>query len=328
MRLPIIATVMFSILCGTVAGTRGSACHRSPHRPLFVWAEWPEIEAPEEWALYFQTLLGFVSGNCGNFLIPKIVMRVTHPTWDGLFTVSTASAFYTEFLTKLPAHVQLRLYPYMHTEKAAKRWADYRPHGRPLQSVFEYTNEWNTLLAQEGSPVRITGIVVDGEERHNFEAEQPRVTAYKRTYGIPRFAVAIGFDAHSHRSFYPLADEFYMEMYDFYDVRYDEKPPRLVELHHRDRPHTAMDKLHTKSLFPFIESYRDPRMHFMWSVQAKSKLDCIFPLEGTCGSKDDFGWFTATDFNSFLGLVQEQYPELRGRSHGIFQFNFVPPSWL
>ena len=278
--------------------------------------------------MYFDTLLGFVSGNCGNFVVPKIVMRVTSPVWEGLFDITSESAFFTDFLVRIPRGVEIRIYPYMHKELAVRRWADYSKRGHPLEGVFMYAHNWNKLLSKLGLPARISGVVVDGEERDGFDREQPNVARYKKKYHIHRFAVAIGFDAHRHRDFYPAADEFYMEMYDFYDVNRPVKPAIPVETSPADNPHTFLEKAHALSLFPFIETYNDPRMHFMWSVQARSKPDCIFPLNGTCGSKDDFGWFSAGEFNTFLGLVEDRYPELQGRSHGIFQFSFVPPSWL
>lgn len=330
--LKLISFVLFITSSQNVSastrGSRSAKCERNPSRPLFVWAEWPELYKPTQWRNYFDTLLSFASGNCGNFVIPKIVMRVTDPEWAGLFTVGRESSFFTDFLSRIPEGVDLRIYPYFFTTEAQDKWAAYSGTGRPLEGVFKYAKEWNKLLSKERLPVRITAVVADSEERHGFEAEQRRVPQYKRTYGIPTFAVGIGFDALRHREYYPSADEFYMEMYDFYDVHHEGLPAKRVETSHKDKPHSFLEVLHRKSLHPFVRSYDDPRMHFMWSVQARSKRDCIYPLEGTCGLSDDFGWFSAGDFNTFMGLVQERYPVFSGRSHGIFQFNYVPPSWL
>jgi hypothetical protein len=303
-------------------------CRTSAIRPLFVWAEWPEIYRPSEWRNYFDTLLGFAAGNCGNFAVPKIIIRVTDPEWEGLFRVERESYFFTDFLARIPRGVEIRIYPYLYTQKAQQKWANYSGHARPLQGVFKFAHEWNKILSKDKLPARIGGIVVDGEERHGFDREQPRVAHYKKHYGVPTFAVGIGFDAHKHREFYPSADEFYMEMYDFYDVNHHGKPVKRVHVSPSDKAHTFLETLDRKSLHPFIGTYRDPRMHFMWSVQSMSKDDCIYPLESKCGLGDDFGWFSAPEFNNFLGLVQERYPVLAGRSHGIFQFNYMPPSWL
>lgn len=328
MRFMQVAFLLLSFLAVTSTAARAERCPRAESRPLFIWAEWPELYEPSHWKAYFDTLLGFTSGNCGNFEVPKIVLRVTKPEWDGLFTVSKESSLYKDFLVRLPPSVELRIYPYMFTPEAQGNWTVYSDHALPLDGVFKYAHAWNQLLSREKSHVRIRGIVTDGEERHAFDHEQRRIPHYKRHYGIPVFAVAIGFECFKHMAFYPHADEYYMEMYDWYHVLHEGKNAPLIQTSPRDTPETFLAKLHKHALHPFVARYGDPRFHFMWSVQAKSKIDCIFPLNGSCGSKDDFGWFTAAQFNQFLGLIQEKYPTLARRSHGLFQFNFVPPSWL
>ena len=150
---------------------------------------------------------------------------------------------------------------------------------------------------------------------------------YKSTYGIGSFGVAIGYDATGSAASYPMADAFYLEMYDFY---VNNAPTlTLVQVNANDNPPTFVDKLVKNVLGPYVSKYGDARFHFMWSVQAKSSANCIYPLSGrSCGSSDDFGLFSAPEFNQFLQQVQQKYPVLAGRDHGIFQFNFLPPSWF
>ena len=109
-----------------VAATCGSLGSQS----LFVWAEWPELSGPSDWTSYYRKLLAFVHGNCGNFAVGKLVVRVTNPTITGLWTVSTSSVFYTELLSKLPSNVQLSVYPYLLDAGARAAWSST---GTPLK---------------------------------------------------------------------------------------------------------------------------------------------------------------------------------------------------
>ena len=297
-----------------------------PGRPLFVWVEWPEIYTAREWRSFFDQLLGFSLTNRGNFVTSHIVIRVMNPQWEGLFPVSPDSAFYTDFLARLPEGIELRIYPYVFTKKYQRKWAAYSGTGRALEGVFKYANDWNIMLASMGNAARFSAVVLDHEEEHGFIGEQDRVSTYKEMYGIPILGVALGFDAVSHSHKFPFANEFYLEMYDFYKV--DATDIELVETEPGEGPETFLTRLKRLSLVPSIaRTYRDPRLHFMWSVQSRTN-NCIYPLEGVCGQKNDFGIFSAPEFNTFLGMVQEQIPILSERSHGIFQFCFVPPSWL
>lgn len=287
-----------------------------------MWTEWPGQAGA---AQYYSQLLRFVRGNCGNFGVTRIILRITNPSIPGVWTVDASSTLFVSFLSLLPSSVELHMYPYLLDAVAQSNWSAYRGTGQPLEGVFKYAADWNLLLSSRGSAARISGIALDGEENQGFSSELPHVATYKSKYSIAKLGVAIGFDQPGAVSKYPQADDFYVEMYDFYVV--DAPKLTLVQTAATDTPESFLATLDSEVLYPFVGKYADSRLHFMWSVQAKSRTDCLYPLGSGCGSSDDFGMFTAPAFNEFLRMAQAKYPVLAGRNHGIFQFSFVPPSW-
>lgn len=310
----------------TVSASPQTPCGSGPSRPLFIWAEWPDLEGEDAWSAYYAQVLHFMARNCGNFRVTRLIMRVMDPFTQGLWDVSESASFYVDFLSKLPSSVELRIYPYVLDAKAQAFWATYSGSSKPLEGVFKYVGVWNTFLASKGASVRIGGVVVDGEERKGFFQELPSLPTYKSTYNVPNFGVAIGFDTIGSVSQYLATDEFYLEMYDFYVV--SAPTLTLVQTTRADTPSGYLSSLDTKTLNYFESKYGDPRFQFMWSVQAKSSAACLYPLSFGCGSSDDFGLFSAQDFGTFLDLAQSKYPLMAGRNHGIFQFSFVPKTWL
>ncbi len=284
------------------------------------------MEGKAAWSAYYGKVIGFIAKNCGNFQVTRLIMRVMEPFTQGLWEISDASSFYVDFLSKLPSNVELRIYPYLLDAKAQGFWSTYSGKATPLEGVFKYARDWNSWLAAKGAGIRIGGIVVDGEERKGFDRELSSLGTYKSTYGVAIFGVAIGFDTVGSVAQYMATDEFYLEMYDFYVV----SAPKLtlVQTSPSDSPNGFLANLDKQTLAGFASKYSDPRFQFMWSVQAKSSSNCIYPLGSGCGTSDDFGHFSAQDFGTFLDLAQARYPLMAGRSHGIFQFSFVPPSWL
>ena len=288
-----------------------------------MWAEWPSLNGEDDWTRYYNTMLGFINSNCGNFKVTEVILRVTDPTIENLWVVSRSSVLYTAFLSQVPFSVSLKLYPYLLSAKAQAAWNSYESASTPLEGVFKYAAAWNALLGTS----KFSGVVVDGEEKVGFKDAIPNLASYKSMNSISTFGVAIGYDASGQVASYPGADEIYMELYDFYV----NNAPRLTLVQvdsSNDTPSAFVETLVKNVLEPYVSKYTDSKMKFMWSVQAKSQQSCLYPLGSGCGSSDDFGLFTAPAFNQFIQLITAQYPVLSGRSHGIFQFSFVPVSWL
>lgn len=291
-----------------------SVCGSTSSRPLFIWAEWPHLPTSADEAAYFAKMLSFINGNCGNFRITRLVMRVMNPS--DIWTVGTSSLFYTAFLSKLPANVELFVYPYLLTSASQALWGF-----RPLEGVFKFASDWNKIPG-----VRISGITLDLEEKNGFGSELSSVTQYKATYGIGKFGLAIGYDAIGSAVSYPYVDEFFIELYDFYVN--DARTLTLVQAASVPSPSAFLAVLTRDVLGPYVAKYTDPRFNFMWSVQAKSSTNCFFPLGSGCGSSNDFGsGWSAQAFGQFLADLTTQYPVFAGRSHGLFQFSFIPNAW-
>lgn len=306
--------------------TRGvSQCGTGPSRALFIWAEWPSLNDAAAYSSYFAKLLAFIGSNCGNFGITKLILRVMDPFTSGLSIISETSSLFTDFLAIAPPNLELRLYPYLLDASAQSLWSSYSATGSPLEGVFKYAADWNTFLAAKGKGIRFGGIVVDGEEKKGFIGELSSVVDYKSKYSIPRFGVAIGFDTVSSISQYPSTDEFYLEMYDFYVT--SSPTLSLIQNSPNQTPADFLATLDQNTLSSIVSKYTDPRFQFMWSVQARSGSACFYPLGSACGTKDDFGVFSAADFGTFLDLAMAKYPQLSGKNHGIFQFSFLPKSW-
>lgn len=262
--------------------------------------------------------------------------------------MSTESVFYTHLLARVPQGVEIHVMPYLPDERASiQEWIDYGGSPVPLENGFKYVRDWNDLLASQGISTRISGVVVDNEEKGaRAIADAHLLPDMKTRYasgGIRqlRFGLSISYTMGGYSSD-PYVDDYYVEMYDFYvhdsyppvDVRAD--APALL-----NNPRAFMDKLDRDVWYPHLIKYSDPRISFMWSSQNGDSKDCIYPLaSGFCGpikydifQKEtdrtvDFGSWTSIKFNEFLRMLPERHPVFHGRSHGLFQFSLIPNSWF
>jgi hypothetical protein len=291
---------------------------------MFIWAEWPDIHGAAAYVAYFGKLLRYVSTS--RIPINQIVLRITNPQLgavDNLFNVSTDSIVYKELLSKLPASVDLMMYPYLLASADQAVWKGISGT-TALEGVFKYTSQWNRLLGE----TRFKGVVVDGEEKVGFASDMASAPAYKTKYGVPIFGYTTGYPQVGDLTKYaPSVDLFYLEMYDFYV----ENSPTLKLVQNTDTatPQDFAAKLDSQVWLHAINSYDDPRIMFMWSLQNSASSACIYPLNGSCGSKEDFGTQSIDYFMSFIAEVKTRYPPKFGnKPHGMFQFNFMPTSWF
>jgi hypothetical protein len=307
---------------------------------MFVWAEWPSMAGEADWIAYYTKLLNFARTSPLN--VNRVMLRVLDPVYGtvattretkhDLWTVSVDSVIYTSLLSKLPASVKtFDVYPYLMDVYNQNRWVAAMKTSKPLEAAFKYCGQWNALLKEQGIALRCGGVTVDGEERRGYLTEFPAVNSYKSTYGGLTFGYATGYPQVGVLGSYDsFVDDFFFELYDFW-VR-GIYPAKLVQNSDvaKDDVSGFITKLNGNVWNQYLRYYEHPKARFMWSVQNIASNDCLYP-DGPkrCGIKQDFGAWSINGFLSFVSTIRSMYPTKFGnKQHGIFQFSFVPNSWI
>lgn len=306
---------------------------------MFVWAEWPSMWGEPDWIEYYAKLVSFSSSSPLN--VNKLVLRILDPVYGtvatspetahDLWTVSTSSVIYTQLLTQLPASVTtFDVYPYVMDQYNRDRWMGAMGTTATLEAVFMYCAQWNTLLAQERLSIRCGGVTVDGEERRGYLNELGSVQSYKDRYALS-FGYSTGYpQVGVLGSMGDYVDEFYLQFYDFY-VR-ESATVQLVmntDVGHDDAQ-AYIQRLNDVVWAQYLPYYESPKVRFMWSMQHSTSNACIYPDgPSSCGIKEDFGAWSLNGFLSFVQGVRDMFPTKFGnKPHGVFQFSFVPNSWM
>lgn len=308
----------------------------SPRNDIFLWLEWPTLE-PDQWPLFYDKVIDFISSNCANYRVTRVIARVLtplfHQQYGKLWQVGTDSVFYTNFLSRVPVGVDVQIYPHLVGDDSVEEWISSMKVDTPLEGAYKYVSQWNQLLIRSRSRVVISGIVTDKEESRHFLNDLRRIPAFKEAYsnrGQPslRFGIAMGYtQPDGAPSISPHIDDVYLEMYDFYVDRV--YPPALVDAGTMvNNPHRFLAELDANVWGRYLPFYaRERNLHFMWSSQHRGP-GCLFPNDSNqCGSKDDFGNWDVTKVNEFFALLESRYPSFRSSPKGFFQFSFIPKSW-
>ena len=325
-----------------VAAASPSVVSRTSGGPdsMILWTEWPTLEEGA-WPDYFRKLLEFLTDNCAGIRFHQVIMRVLDPNFQRergeLWQVSRRSSFYVDFLRHLPSSIEVHIYPYLLEEESASKWSGGVDARSALEGVFKYVRDWNNVLIEDGLSVRIRGVVCDKEEGRSFLNDMSTLHRLKDRYSVaggPRlkFGLAIGFDgAGSIPSFTREIDNFYLEMYDWYEYgRHEVEPVFAERFGVVNRPDRFADILEARQqLHRHYERYREhDKIVFMWSLQNHGSNRCLYPLnDGTCGERNDFGSWNGHHFREFLSVLASRESAFAQRQHAMFQFSFVPHSW-
>ena len=306
---------------------------------IFLWLEWPSMTS-SQWKGFYENVLSFMRSNCGGFRVSRVIARVLRPDWQAdsgkLWQVGTDSIFYTEFLAKVPAETEIYVYPYLfHKDHAPAHWTDAMGTATGLEGVYKYVSQWNHLLASVRPEVRISGIVTDYEEHKGFDFDLPNIPGYRQRYSTPgqaplRFGSAFGYDQpYRAGSLSDNIEDIYLEFYDWY--KYNSAPAVLVQQGSRDyvdNVSKSLDKLDRDVWSRYLKGYNQSNIHFMWSLQSTSSKDCLYPLGDKCGTKEDFGTWSAPKVAEFIKSVKERHPEMSFQPHGFYEFSYMPRSWM
>ena len=303
--------------------------------------------------MFYSQLLAFINSNPAGVHVNRVILRVDEPTREArgqpLWQAGPESVLYTNFLSLLPLHVDVKIYPYL-DEWSSATWKHAMGTGTALEAVFKYTSEWNDLLSALRPGLRISGIVTDWEESTmeeggDFNTHMHLIPYYKAMYGeYLTVGTSIGYDC-THwigRDVFRHVDEFYMQMYDWYvektspldniaagDAEYVNQPEKLL---------ATLKGLNV--LKP--ELFASEKFHLMWSVQRADRdlggSTCRYPLTymdkvtkipyQQCGNSNQFGTWQPAQFHAFLNLLKIQHPEFASKSHGIYEFALLPFTWL
>ena len=325
---------------------------------FFLWAEWPEqvADEPHMWEDYYNQMISFIMGNRAGIRVNRLILRVMRPNvkvgHSKLWQVDPEGAFFKFLLARLPAGIEVRIYPYL-DDRYTALWKEDMRTSTATEGVFKYVKQLNALLAAEGVNARVSGVVTDYEEHTHHKGEHvgDLIPVFKRAYsagapgGMLTFGTSVGYDMHTSVFENPdldNVDEFYMQMYDWY-VPHPPGTPKGVPARRIDGgdPEYVNDPV---ELFSALmrrgnfkpEMYASPKFQFMWSVQAAKASNCRYPLLASehwpftqCGNSNQFGTWRPDKFHAFLNLVKGASAELGDdRSHGIYEFNFMPKSWF
>ena len=313
----------------------------SPSHPFTLWTEWPTLSSVADWKGYFDNLLQFIRSNCARVQVTRLVMRVLQPEFQHkrgrLWQASPESYFFKHFMQHLPHDIEVYMYPYLYGKTAPVRWTVQTGVNVPLEGAFKFVKSWNDFLSTSHVPHRIRGVVTDYEDSANFLHDLHHLGNYKEKYathghGTLRFGMAIGYAMVGKISrLTSEIDDYYLEMYSFY---VDGTSPAVKVHAHEHGAHNKserfLDILDEKGWAPYVRKYsRYPNIIFMWSIQHKESDQCLYPLnDGTCGERVDFGSWNPMEFHNFIQAASRRHSVFGERQHALFQFSFLPLSWM
>jgi hypothetical protein len=241
---------------------------------------------------------------------------------------------YTNFISKLPAGVQLIIYPYVMDESDRTKWSAQSKTGDVMDGIYSFATQWNTFLSSAGKPT-FTGVVYDREEFGTyFTLTATNAAAMKAKYpAMKEIGVSCGFDeTNTITKMASFVDFFYAEWYDLYNasgaldnvasspfLTYKNNPSAMASY--------IMSQTVTSSIIKTYTAYAK-KIYVMWSNQDLG-TNCLYPLKGTaCGANHEFGTWSPAALNQFLRLMAGNAPFNQVAGQGFFQFSFTNPSWM
>ena len=322
----------------------------------FLWVNWPRQVSndPTMWPVFFAQLLSFINGNAAGVQVNKVILRVVDPATRAgdllLWQVDAHSVLYEHFLRHIPLHVDVKIHPCV-DESSSDSWRNHMGTRTALEAVFKYTSQWRDLLDAIRPGVRVSGIVTDWEEISlhqggDFGQHFNLIPEFKAIYGSDlTFGTALAYDTTEwiNRKHFQDVDEFYMRMYRWFIKRSAPVIKLAVgDAEYVDEPGKV---LHTLKSWGMLEpsAFASSKFHFMWSVQRADKqmegIMCLYPLSGRdtvtklpyqqCGSSNQFGTWDPAKFHGFINLLKAQHAEFANpKSHGLYEFAFMPNSWI
>jgi hypothetical protein len=218
------------------------------------------------------------------------------------------------------------------------KWSAFGPSGtNSIEGIFEFAKQWNDFLDGTAAGARFKGIVLDYEEFYNNRnptvlQQVQDISALKESYAMLS-GIALGYQPFSDmKKWDSIMDHFYLEFYDYYYspfanasptespfIKYLNDPIGLAEF----TVNTVLEGLSEDT-----SKYGD-KVCVMWSLQTLSDT-CLYPLtDGTCGINYEFGaGWSARMFNEYLSEFRKASPNLGSKPQGVFQFSFMPQSWM
>ena len=311
--------------------------------PMFLWTELPvsNIAGQADWTSFYRRMRSFIASNCANLGVTKLIVRVVYPQFSlggfQAYSSPATSPMYTELLRTLPSGIQVIFYPYLASSHEWGFWQSFTNKSDPLEAVFAYSAMWNSFLATQGSQVKVSGIVLDLEEFPGNAIPSVKnstlINSWKSLYGLTEYGVSVGFDQVGIVSaMQSYTDAFYVQFYDFYYptvgidktgsspfLTYRNQPAQIVEY--------IMNPLVMKTNLVQVYSQLQNKIFAMWSIQDLTG-NCRYPLDtGLCGLNYEFGSWSPVAFNGFYQQIIQTLL-FKNMNHGIFEFSFVPFSWL
>lgn len=311
--------------------------------PAALWIENTSVLSSSRDAVnkFYSQVLAYMNGNCARIRTTKLIVRVYHPEYpskDGAYYApSTNSALFTELLSKLPSSTQVHFYPYVMDAFDQGKWAAYAGKSDVIANVFQFAADWNKILSAAGAPT-VRSIVIDNEEirgwsNHDQLISDSNINKLKASSGVG-FGISLGFDETPKlNQWASFVDQFYLQAYDFY------APTAGIDQSSNSRFLTMQNQ--GASLAQYIDGQaiaqkqwdayaKDPsRVTLMWSTQEISGTGCLYPLpNGSCGANHEFGSWSPRAFNDFLHNLTQKNPTAAAVGHAVFQFAFMPKSWM
>ena len=236
------------------------------------------------------------------------------------------------------------MYPYLETPQDWSYWTQWSGGIDPLDAVFLFTQSWNNYIKQYSASLQFTGVAVDIEELKVSKLpsvfNETLVQSLKVKYGMYDFGVALGFDETGKmQKMASYVDSFYLEFYDFYwpysGIDMTMNSPWITNMNNSTAILNYMINEGLGGLSgSIINMYKriPSQIYAMWSIQNRNN-NCLYPLTSgsivdMCGINYEFGAWSPSAFNDFVRLAYENHVFSMFNGQGIFQFNFLPPSWV
>jgi hypothetical protein len=305
------------------------------------------IEAPAgsltmaQWTTYYQQLRTYLTSNCINSKISKVIIRTPTPSFGGtVMWPPKTSPLLTQLFNSLPAGIAVSVYPYLYADSDRATWKNFGGSSDIIENVYIFAKGWNDYLKSVGSAVRVSAITLDlGElipgKVYQVPLTASKITAYKTKYGIPELG---GLTSYDHKSevlaYATVLDQFYLLIsglyYPYAGVDKSETASPFVI--YKNNPVAMANFILTNIFLPGIKNAYLPyiaKMNALWSVES-TYGDCIHPnSDGTCQTNYEFGVWKADAFNAFIRQIKTSSPDFFAKmQHGTFQYNFIPKTWV
>ena len=294
--------------------------------PVFLWTELPpkELHSVADWEAFYTRMFAFVQSNMIDVKVTDLILRVLNPVFSSggvsLWANPETSPMYTHLISRLSSDIGLKFYPYVAEGDDRVAWSNYVDGRDAVEGVFALAAHWNNELLRLGSGSRFSGVVfdiVEFEQQYDedivpAELLAEALTVYKTEYSIDTVAVDLLNCAASIDQYKPIADRFYVRMFDY---------TLNADLCVTDQ----ITDLFASANIAALDEIAD-RSSLLWSVQHDTQhTGGALYKNRAPATAITLGNLPVGQFTDFLRASRAQLGNLRGQ--GLYQYTMFPEAW-